>query len=434
MIPSAYQMLLSAVERQCQSPPTIFQQFLTHYNTFPRQNLQEGLLALAYQCGLKAHPQGVRFSRYCTLLSTTDDPFLSNTLLLGLTYQNEQPESLLPLFASLLTILSYQEVGEALPFPLTWLLYEASSDMVAAQAMLDPVEQFAQALETFGGLCPNAQSCLWFTQDVGLPQPGPTPLLALGCKGSLSLEVQLQTAQHDLPLSYGNVLPNAAWRLLWALSSLKDAREDILLENFYDAISMPADELIAELAQLPPAMETLPASWQIRHWLLGLQASRLHYTHFLTPACTITSLLTDTPSNGSEQIPALARARLHFCLLPDQDPLTVLQQTQQHWQEHGFTDLQISRHFSYAPVQTPLQASFVQSAIQATTQAYGQRPALLPWTAGPFPLSRLKMPVIVALIEENVVDDDLPGSKQISALAKQLAILIWQLGHPKTVS
>ena len=49
----------------------------------------------------------------------------------------------------------------------------------------------------------------------------------------------MRGASQDAHSSMGTVVPNPAWRLVWALASLKDMEEDIHIEGFYDMVSPP---------------------------------------------------------------------------------------------------------------------------------------------------------------------------------------------------
>jgi hypothetical protein len=39
----------------------------------------------------------------------------------------------------------------------------------------------------------------------------------------------------------GSIFPNAAWRLVWALSTLKDQNEHIRLPGHYDTVKPPSE-------------------------------------------------------------------------------------------------------------------------------------------------------------------------------------------------
>ena len=78
-----------------------------------------------------------------------------------------------------------------------------------------------------------ADACVW--EGSGVTWEGP-PMVPLGVKGLLYVELTCNTISHDAHSSYGTVLPNAAWRLVWALSTIKGPDERVMIEGFYDDV------------------------------------------------------------------------------------------------------------------------------------------------------------------------------------------------------
>ncbi|MEE8347082.1 MAG: M20/M25/M40 family metallo-hydrolase, partial [Dehalococcoidia bacterium] len=76
-----------------------------------------------------------------------------------------------------------------------------------------------------------ADACVW--EGGGVTWEG-IPQLTLGVKGLLYVELEANTVNRDAHSSYGTVLPNAAWRLAWALASIKGPDEGVLIDGFYN--------------------------------------------------------------------------------------------------------------------------------------------------------------------------------------------------------
>ncbi|MDX1447313.1 MAG: hypothetical protein R3333_14080, partial [Lishizhenia sp.] len=63
------------------------------------------------------------------------------------------------------------------------------------------------------------------------------------------VELSVQTAERESHSGLGgSIFPNAAWRLVWALRSLKDEDEKILISGFYDDIQPPSEKDLDLLA------------------------------------------------------------------------------------------------------------------------------------------------------------------------------------------
>src|SRR5690606_21786250 len=71
----------------------------------------------------------------------------------------------------------------------------------------------------------RADGCLW---EFGVVDYDDKPQIFAGMRGDLYVELRVKTASMDAHSGLGgSQFPNAAWRLTWALASLKDQDERI---------------------------------------------------------------------------------------------------------------------------------------------------------------------------------------------------------------
>src|SRR5438876_4885582 len=227
----------------------------------------------------------------------------------------------------------------------------------------------------------------YYTPETGIDNAG-TPVLASGTKGRLHIELEVQTINSTIDSMHGGIAPDSLWRLLWALGTLKDAREDILIEGFYDTVIPASDDVIAQLHMLPDISAELIQLWGLPQLLMGLHGFQLHYAHLLLPTCTLSSIMT-TPSPTStvgEQTETVllgqTKAQVDFYLVPNQDPQDIFSKLQSHLQRQGFSDIQVRILSTARPISTPVSNPFIQLAISATEQTYKQKPFILPGTVG----------------------------------------------------
>jgi len=83
----------------------------------------------------------------------------------------------------------------------------------------------------------SADACIW---EFGGVDHEETPLEYLGLRGICYVELSVTTASIDVHSGLGgSIFPNAAWRLVWALNTLKDRDEKILLPGHYDDVIPP---------------------------------------------------------------------------------------------------------------------------------------------------------------------------------------------------
>ncbi|TLN16515.1 M20/M25/M40 family metallo-hydrolase, partial [bacterium] len=79
-----------------------------------------------------------------------------------------------------------------------------------------------------------ADACVW---EFGGVDHRDVPMQYLGLRGICYVELSVETANQDVHSGTGgSIFPNAAWRLVWALNSLKGPDERIRIPGFYDAV------------------------------------------------------------------------------------------------------------------------------------------------------------------------------------------------------
>lgn len=277
--------------------------------------------------------------------------------------------------------------------------------------------ELSRCLEEHGTLL-QADATIWsYADETGIGED--SALLALGTKGLLSVELAVQTGSAAIDIMHSGIVPNALWRLVWALNSLKDAQEDVKIEGFYDTLTPVPDNVTEMLATLPD--NVLTRHLGTPRFLMGLRGFQLQYTHLLLPTCTVTAI-TSKPAETDTRLPTQATARVDFQLVPEQDPYTIFTRLREHLDEHGFHDVQARTLFASRPTATASDHPFVQSVAHATEAAYEQTPYLLPMTVGSYALHPLRMrsDMPIVLVARNRQGD----RAAFAASIKQLAAII----------
>jgi hypothetical protein len=387
MTPTIQRRLLEYIDEHYLSYTTNWLHLYTQLYTLHTQKMQEGVISWLQRSGM-----AFRFL-------TSDQLLIYSELETGAT-QTLLFYTRLPLVSSTVTashiataLITYQSAVDAclhcpnpLPVNIKWLFDGQSA----------PQQQDVSVTEYRSLL--HADKCIWYTSEPDSLTTSILPTIALGTKGSLRTEIMIQTAAAPIAAQYGAIVPNAGWQLLWALTTLKDRREDILIDGFYDTLLPMEDnviEALAHLAQQPPA---LVRQWGLQELLLGLQGLQQYYAYFLTPTCTVNYLQSgQVMKNHEAYIPQTANAQLDFQLVPRQDPLDIYTKLQNHLLAQQLPGLQVRLLHAVQPTYTSLADPFVHFVIQATTTAYGQSPQILPLIAtGASPyLQQPTLPVVI---------------------------------------
>lgn len=232
----------------------------------------------------------------------------------------------------------------------------------------------------------RAAGCIWESGEVSAKGQ---PCLYLGMKGVLSVELEVRGAANEIHSGWATVAPNPAWRLIWALSRLKSPSEEVLIDGFYDDVAGPSRQEIEEARRIPFFEKELLHVWKVPAFLQDLSGGTLLLCQFYSPTCNISGLESGYVGEDMRTIvPAVARARLDFRLVPHQRPERILELLRRYLDEEGYADVAVRPMGpALAPYNTPRDAPFVQAVIEATRQAYLRPPVVFPTAGGSGPMA-----------------------------------------------
>ena len=227
--------------------------------------------------------------------------------------------------------------------------------------------------------------CVW---EVGGVDHEDTPIQMLGLRGICYVELYARTANQDVHSGTGgSIFHNAAWRLVWALNSLKDQDEHILLPGFYEDVVPPTDREIALLAKGPEMIPYYMETYGLDGFLKDIEDElELAIQGVYQPTCTICGLTAGYQGTGSKTVlPATASAKVDFRLVPNQTPAKVLEQLRTHLDAHGFEDIEIVDLGGNPAAKTDPDHPAVEMAVRAARDVYEKPTRLIPMIGGSGP-------------------------------------------------
>ena len=211
--------------------------------------------------------------------------------------------------------------------------------------------------------------------------------ITLGVKGILYLHLSTKTIQRDVHSGYTQFVDNAPFELVWALSSLKDRNDKILVPGFYDGVKEPTKEELEEIEHFPLDEEVLLESFGIEHFRLNLTGLELKKRFFLEPTCNICGIWGGYQGKGSKTItPNEAFAKVDFTLVMGQDPKDLQQKIRKYWDENNFKHIKIDHWDGYRASKTPSSHPFAQKIINVWKKVYQHDPIVWPTSGGSGPM------------------------------------------------
>jgi len=277
--------------------------------------------------------------------------------------------------ARLLAIRAFQKVRGKPPVSVKFII--EGEEEIGSPNIVAFVENNRQLLK--------ADACIWECGGVNWRNE---PVVSLGLKGILYVQLEVRGASQDVHSSMATVVPNPAWRLVWALGSLKDMEENIRIEGFYDDVLPPTQREIDAINAMPMDEEETKQALGLESFVKGVTGFDYKSRHIIEPICNICGLDSGYTGSGSKTVlPCLARAKIDFRLVPNQSPDDILAKLRRHLDSHGFGDVVIAPQTEgESAARTPLDSPFVSVVSEAAREVYGVEPVIVPSMAGSGPM------------------------------------------------
>lgn len=229
----------------------------------------------------------------------------------------------------------------------------------------------------------ECQAAIW---EEGGTNPEGDPATVLGCRGILYVELATETLKMDAHSGAAHHLPNAAWRLVQALMSLKDEAGKIMIPGFYDDANPPSARDIALLNALPNIEAWARKTFGVKEFVGGLHGEDFMRAVF-NPTCNLAGLTAGHQGEGMKTvIPARATAKVDFRLVPDQDPDDIFAKLRVHLDNEGFADVDVYRLGAMWPYKASADDPFLVLAARSAEVVYERSYLIDPLAGGSSPI------------------------------------------------
>jgi acetylornithine deacetylase/succinyl-diaminopimelate desuccinylase-like protein len=172
-----------------------------------------------------------------------------------------------------------------------------------------------------------------------------------------------------------------------ALSTLKAPDGRVRIPGFYDAVRALTDEDRAALADLSPVDEEMRESFGVQRFIDGVTGAALHERLGFAPTCNIAGIVGGYTGEGVKTVlPAQARCKIDFRLVPDQGANALAGALRAHLDAEGYEDVQIQVLTAANPTRTPLNHPFAKRVLHIAASFNGKTPQVTPMLGGSLPL------------------------------------------------
>jgi acetylornithine deacetylase/succinyl-diaminopimelate desuccinylase-like protein len=237
-------------------------------------------------------------------------------------------------------------------------------------------------------LVEGADGCLW---EFGAKDSHENPMLICGLKGILYLELHAHGANRDLHSGSAAIVENPAWRLVWALSTLKNERDEITIDGYDQYVRAPNALELEAASHIPFDTDLELKKYGVKQFINGVRDFKAVEKLYFTPTVTICGLHSGyTGPGGKTVLPHHAFVKLDFRLVPDQTPDVIVELLRKHLDARGFQDIEIQVTETGEHVaRSPLDSEIVKAAQAAARATYGRDAIVYPTAAGSGPMYEL---------------------------------------------
>ncbi|HKU49909.1 MAG TPA: M20/M25/M40 family metallo-hydrolase [Nitrososphaera sp.] len=198
------------------------------------------------------------------------------------------------------------------------------------------------------------------------------PIISLGMKGLLYVELAARGPSRDAHSSLAVLIENPAWRLVSALATMRDASGKILIRDWYKEVrDFTADELDV-ISREPFDEKEFKEEYGVSEFVAKAQGREIKKALVGMPTCNIAGLLSGYTDEGAKTVlPSRAMVKIDFRLVPDMIPERQLERLKAHLKERGFGDIEVTLIHGEAAARTPINDPFVRQVEQAAKETFG---------------------------------------------------------------
>ena len=216
-------------------------------------------------------------------------------------------------------------------------------------------------------------SCKGVIWEFGYVDAKDRPIISLGMKGLLYVELSVTESIRDAHSSLAVLIENPAWRLLEALKTLRDVNGKILIKDWYKEVGAFTKEELKLIQSEPFDENEFKKEYGIRKFVANKTGIAARKALVGEPTCNIAGFVSGYTGPGAKTVlPSKALVKIDFRLVPKMDPLKQLARLRNHLRSNGFRDIKIRMIHGEAASKTKIKDPFVSKVREAANESFGK--------------------------------------------------------------
>ena len=215
-------------------------------------------------------------------------------------------------------------------------------------------------------------SCDGVIWEFGYVDSKNRPIIGLGMKGLLFVELSVTESLIDAHSSLAVLIKNPAWRLIEAVNTLRNSSGKILIKDWYKEVS-PLSKKDLELIKKEPFDEkSFKKEFGINSFVNNKKGLDAKKALVGDATCNIAGFVSGYTGDGAKTVlPSKALVKIDFRLVPNMDPKKQTLRLKKHLKSKGFSDIEVKVFHGEAAARTNSSEPFVNQVKDAADKAFG---------------------------------------------------------------
>ena len=216
-------------------------------------------------------------------------------------------------------------------------------------------------------------SCDGVIWEFGYVDAKNRPIIGLGMKGLLFVELSIKESIIDAHSSLAVLIKNPAWRLIEAIQTLRDSNGKILIKDWYKEVT-PFSKKDLELIRKEPFDENVfKKEFGIKSFVGDKKGMDAKKALVGGATCNIAGFISGYTGDGAKTVlPGDALVKIDFRLIPKMDPKKQVMRLKKHLKSKGFDDVKIRVFHGEASARTSSSEPFVTQVKAAADKSFGK--------------------------------------------------------------
>jgi acetylornithine deacetylase/succinyl-diaminopimelate desuccinylase-like protein len=216
-------------------------------------------------------------------------------------------------------------------------------------------------------------SCDGVIWEFGYVDAKNRPIIGLGMKGLLFVELSVKESIRDAHSSLAVLIKNPAWRLIEVVNTLKNSDGKVIIKGWYDEVSSFSKNDLEIIKKEPFDENVFKKEFGIKSFVGNKKGMDAKKALVGGATCNIAGFLSGYVGDGAKTVlPGSALVKIDFRLIPKMDPKKQVLRLKNHLKSKGFSDVCIKVYHGEAAARTDSSHPFVSQVKDAADKSFGK--------------------------------------------------------------